>query len=63
VTGADASQGAAATATGVQLVQAAANVRIQRQTRRLEVELVTRECGQAVALNQQMIVRQQSAQR
>jgi hypothetical protein len=59
VTGADASQGAASTATGVQLVQAAANVRIQRQTRRLEVELVTRECQQAVALNQQMIVRQQ----
>jgi hypothetical protein len=49
VTGADASQGAAATATGVQLVQAAANVRIQRQTRRLEVELVTREAGRRSA--------------
>jgi hypothetical protein len=62
VTGADASQGAAATATGVQLVQAAANVRIQRQTRRLEVELVTREASQAVSLNQQKIIEAQQRQ-
>jgi hypothetical protein len=60
MTGADTmSGGAAATATGVQLVQNAANVRINRQTRRLEVELVTRETGQAVSLNQQMAIRNQ----
>lgn len=47
----DASQ----TATGVQLVQAAANVRIQNKTRRLEVELVASQARQWVALNQQKI--------
>jgi hypothetical protein len=64
MTGADTmSGGAAATATGVQLVQNAANVRINRQTRRLEVELVTRETGQAVSLNQQMAIRNQGSGR
>jgi hypothetical protein len=43
------------TATGVQLVQAAANVRIQKQSRRLEVETVARMGRQAVLLNQQRI--------
>jgi hypothetical protein len=62
MTGADMSSGgAAATATGVQLVQSAANVRIQRQTRRLEVELVARETSQAVSLNQQKIIQAQTA--
>jgi hypothetical protein len=43
------------TATGVQLVQAAANVRIQKQSRRLEVETVARMGRQAVLLNQQRV--------
>lgn len=48
--------GAAETATGVQLVQAAANVRIQLKTRRAEVELITPATRQFVALNQQKII-------
>ena len=44
------------TATGVQLVQAAANVRIQMKTRRIEVELVQPEAHQFVLLNQQQII-------
>jgi hypothetical protein len=43
------------TATGVQLVQAAANVRIQMKTRGCEVELVRSGGRQMVALNQQRI--------
>jgi hypothetical protein len=60
LTGTDAAQ--SSTATGHQLVQAAASIRIARQTRRLEVEMVMREAGQAAALNQQMVVRRQSFQ-
>jgi hypothetical protein len=59
VTGANSASGAAGTATGVQLVQAAANIRIQRQTQRLEVELVARQAAQAVALNQRKVVERQ----
>lgn len=47
----DASQ----TATGVQLVQAAANVRIQLKTRRLEVETIAPATSQMISLNQQRI--------
>lgn len=54
VTGADA--GAAETATGVQLVQAAANMRIQNKTRRAEIELAEGACGLFISLNQQHIV-------
>ena len=54
VTGAEG--GGGQTATGVQLVQAAAGVRIQKQSRRMELELITRQARQAVALNQQRIV-------
>lgn len=45
----------AQTATGVQLVQAAANFRIQAKTRRLEVEVIYPEAAQWVSLNQQKI--------
>lgn len=48
----DASQ----TATGVQLVQAAANVRIQMKTQRIELEVVGPQAHQTVLLNQQRIV-------
>ena len=48
----DASQ----TATGVQLVQAAANVRIQMKTRRLEAELVKPACRMFGGMNQQKIL-------
>lgn len=44
------------TATGAQLVQAAANVRIQSKTRRLEAETIKPAAQQWVALNQQMIL-------
>lgn len=47
---------AATTATGAQLVQAAANVRIQNMTFRLEQETVKREARQWVELNQQHIL-------
>jgi hypothetical protein len=52
--GADA--GAAETATGVQLVQAAAGIRIQNKTKRFEEETVQEVCEQWVSLNQQHIV-------
>ncbi|WCB94500.1 head-tail adaptor [Baekduia alba] len=45
--------GAAMTATGVQLVQAAAGVRIQAYTRRMELELIKPQASQWLALNQQ----------
>lgn len=45
--------GAAQTATGVQLVQAAAGVRIQAYTRRMELELIKPQASQWLALNQQ----------
>lgn len=44
------------TATGVQLVQAAANLRIQQKTRNCEVELVRAGGRQFLALNQQRIL-------
>ena len=47
----DASQ----TATGVQLVQAAAGLRIQNKTRRVEIELIKPEAEDWLALNQQRI--------
>lgn len=52
--GADA--GAAQTATGIQLVQAAANARIQLKTRRAEVELIREGCRHWGALNQRYIL-------
>lgn len=48
----DASQ----TATGVQLVQAAAGLRIQNKTRRIEIELIKPEAEDWLALDQQRIV-------
>jgi hypothetical protein len=48
--------GAEQTATGVQLIQAAAGMRIQMKTRRLEVELIRRAAKLWLALNQQRIV-------
>jgi hypothetical protein len=45
--------GAAQTATGVQLVQAAAGMRIQAYTRRMELELIKPQASQWLALNQQ----------
>lgn len=54
VSGADTGgAGAAATATGVQLVQAAAGLRIQAYTRRMELETIKPEASQWLALNQQ----------
>lgn len=50
--GGDASQ----TATGVQLLQAAANVRIQNKTRRIEVETIKPVTRMFGALNQQKIL-------
>lgn len=44
------------TATGVQLVQAAANLRIQQKTRNCEIELVREGGRQVLALNQQRIL-------
>lgn len=44
------------TATGAQLVQANANVRIQNATRRLELETCKREARQWLLLNQQHII-------
>ena len=44
------------TATGVQLVQAAANLRIQLKTRSCETELVREGARQMLALDQQMIL-------
>lgn len=51
-----ASEGGSDTATGVQLVQAAASIRIQAKTRRLEAELIKRDASLFVAMNQQYII-------
>jgi hypothetical protein len=53
-TGAD--PGAAQTATGIQLVQAAANARIQNKTRRLEVEIIKQQARHWICLNQRHIL-------
>ena len=50
------SGGSAQTATGVQLVQAAANERIKQKTRNCEIELVRAGGRQMLALNQQKIL-------
>lgn len=47
--------GAEQTATGVQLLQAAAGVRIQNKTRRIELELIRPSAEMWLALNQQRI--------
>lgn len=52
VTGADPSGGVSSTATGAQLVQAAATKRIELKARRLEVEVITGACRQFVQMNQ-----------
>jgi hypothetical protein len=46
------------TATATQLVQAAANARIQLKTRRLEAELIKPAARQRLLLNQQFITEQ-----
>lgn len=56
VTGAQGDGGAAETATGVQLVQAAAGQRIANKTRRLEVEVIVPAGRQWLALNQHKIL-------
>lgn len=48
--------GAPETATGVQMVQAAAGARIAFKTRRFEMECVTESCRQWVALDQQHVI-------
>jgi hypothetical protein len=58
--GADA--GAAQTATGIQLVQAAANARIQLKTRRVEVELIREGCRHWGAMNQRYILERREVQ-
>jgi hypothetical protein len=50
--------GAAQTATGVQLVQAAAGIRIQNKTKLLEIEVVGPAAQQMLALNQQKITQE-----
>ncbi len=52
VTGATGSGGAAETATGVQLVQAAAGKRIENKLRRLEMETIIPGCDYWIGLNQ-----------
>ena len=52
--GADA--GSQQTATGIQLVQAAANARIQNKTRRVEVEVIKPQARHWVCLNQRHIL-------
>lgn len=52
--------GAEQTATGVQLVQAAAGLRIQGKTRRVELELIKPEAADWLALNQQRIVEERT---
>jgi hypothetical protein len=56
VTGSGEGGGSSQTATGVQLVQAAANTRIQRAVRRLEVEVIKPGARQWIALNQRKIL-------
>jgi hypothetical protein len=59
LSGGEGGGGASQTATGVQMVHAAANLRIQNQTRRLEIETVKRTARQFLALNQQYIIEEQ----
>ena len=54
--------GAAQTATGIQLVQASANARIQLMTRRAEVELIREGARHWVALNQLHVLEQREVQ-
>jgi hypothetical protein len=54
--GAEGGGGASSTATGVQMVQAAANLRIALKTKRLSLEVVKPACRQWLGLNQQKIV-------
>lgn len=54
--------GAAQTATGIQLVQASANARIQLMTRRAEVELIREGARHWIALNQLHIVEHREVQ-
>jgi hypothetical protein len=56
LSGGEGGGGASQTATGVQMVHAAANLRIQNQTRRLEIETVKRTSRQFLSLNQQHII-------
>lgn len=48
--------GAAQTATGAQLITAAANIRIENKSRRYEAESVAPFTNQQISLNQQMVV-------
>jgi hypothetical protein len=59
LSGGEGGGGASQTATGVQMVHAAANLRIQNQTRRLEIETVKSTSRQFLALNQQYIIEDQ----
>jgi hypothetical protein len=56
VSGSEGGGGASATATGVQLVQAAAGIRIQNKTKLFEQECVKPAAGQFLMLNQQRIL-------
>ena len=59
-TGAD--PGASQTATGIQLVQAAANARIQNKTRRLEIEVIKQQARHWICLNQRHILEARDVQ-
>jgi hypothetical protein len=52
ISGGDPGGGVSSTATGAQLVQAAANKRIENKARRLEVEIIAAGCRQWVVMNQ-----------
>jgi hypothetical protein len=54
--------GAAQTATGIQLVQASANARIQLMTRRAEVELIREGARHWIALNQLHVLENREVQ-
>jgi hypothetical protein len=49
--------GQAETATGAQLVQINLNRRIEEKTKRLEIEVIARQCEQWMCMNQQKIVK------
>ena len=51
--------GAAQTATGAQLITAAANARLENKSRRFEAETVTPFTNQQIALDQQMVIEKQ----
>lgn len=57
VAGGEGGGGASSTATGVQMVQAAAGVRIANKTKRLEREYVKGQCKLFLCLNQQKILK------